>query len=53
MLHERHTNVASIDTSRFQLDVIVITTNPCLAFYRCRVITLRYNVALLDATCKL
>lgn len=52
MLHEGHANMASIDT-RSQLDAIVITTNPCPAFYRCRVITLRYNVAMLDATCKL
>lgn len=51
--HEGHANAASIDTSRSQLDAIVITTNPCPAFYRCRAITLRYNVALLDATCKL
>lgn len=54
MLHyEGHANAASIDTSRSQLDAIVITTNPCPAFYQCCAITLRYNVALLDATCKL
>jgi len=53
MLHQGHANVASIDTSRSQLDAIVIATNPCPTFYWCRAITLRYNVALLDATCKL
>jgi len=53
MLHQGYANVASIDTSRSQLDAIVIATNPCPTFYWCRAITLRYNVALLDATCKL